>query len=172
MPKLFTAIDLPDPVKTALARLQPAPAAGVRIVKPDQMHVTLHFFGDIDLDRIVALLQTVRVPSFDLALRGVGQFPSAQNSTTLWAGVEVGAGLRTLHDAIGAAIVAGGLPKEARSYNPHITLARCEAGTSSSLSTDFHGASFRVSSFELYSSTMVDGVPHYRREREFLLTPV
>lgn len=176
MPKLFTAIDLPEAAKTALARLQPAPIPGTRLVKQDQMHVTLHFFGDVDVDRISAALLKVRATPFELALKGVGQFPSAENSTTLWAGVEKGPGLLALHDAIGAAIAADGFKKEQRPYNPHLTLARCESGTPPQHSQEFcskHAAflvqEIPVSTFWLYASTMVDGIPTYQRVKAFEL---
>jgi len=178
MPKLFTAIELPEPARAALASLQPPPTPGTRIVTPDQMHVTLHFFGEADVDRVAAPLVKVRVPPFELTLRGVGRFASAENTTTLWAGVEKGPGLLALHEAVGAAIVDAGFRKEQRPYNPHITLARCEAGTPARLPEEFCSkhATFAlpavpVSAFWLYSSTLIDGIPRYQRVRAFELTP-
>jgi hypothetical protein len=45
--RLFIAIDLPDDVRRRLARLVAAAPPGVRPTRPGQMHLTLHFLGDV-----------------------------------------------------------------------------------------------------------------------------
>ncbi len=138
------------------------------------MHLTLHFLGEAEIPRISGAIQQVLFSRFEVTLAGVGQFPSAGGSVTLWAGVRESASLQQLHDAVADALGATGFKKEARPYNPHITLARGEAGFSSAVVAEFLSkhASFelpwvRVSGFSLYSSVSVDGVPSYRREGTF-----
>src|SRR5688572_15732763 len=128
MPKLFVALDLPADARAALVRLQPPSMSGIRLPDPGQMHLTLHYLGEADLDRISASLQTVDVPAFALTLEGVGQFPSAGGTLTLWAGVRVTPGLSNLHAAIATALAGEKFRREDRPYTPHVTLARCEAG--------------------------------------------
>ncbi|PYL20822.1 MAG: hypothetical protein DMF44_14210, partial [Verrucomicrobia bacterium] len=44
--RLFVAIDLPDSTRQLLADLDPH-IRGVRWTEPEQMHLTLGFFGDV-----------------------------------------------------------------------------------------------------------------------------
>src|SRR5262249_14784069 len=118
MPKLFVAIDLPSSVTAALVRIQPSAMTGIRLVEPSQMHVTLHYLGEADIERIAAALQAVIAPSFPLAIEGVGQFPSADGAVTLWAGVRQSPELLGLHAAVASALARQFRP-ESRPYAPH-----------------------------------------------------
>ena len=53
--RLFIAIDLPKPVSWRLGRLLVQPPRGVRAVKPAQLHLTLHFLGDVEDESRTAL---------------------------------------------------------------------------------------------------------------------
>jgi 2'-5' RNA ligase len=170
MPRLFVAIGLPDAVATEVARIRPPRTPGVRLTEPGQMHVTLHFLGEADVERTAAALRSVTVASFRLDLAGVGQFPSADGAVTLWAGVREGPELLALHTAVAAALAGEGFRPEVRPFAPHITLARCE-GEAARFADEFlaQHAGFSlpgvpVEKFGLYSSERFDGVPAYRRE--------
>ena len=171
MPRLFTAIALPPAVTQALADLQPSPAPGVRPVVPAQMHVTLHFIGEAEIECVAALLQKVAVPPCAVLVSGVGQFG---RGSVLWAGVDAQPALLQLHAVIGQALAAGGIAVEARPYRPHITLARCKPHASANLVPNFldsHAAlrlpSVTATRFALYSSTPSVSGPRYRVERWF-----
>ena len=123
MPRLFTALDLPPATAHELTAIQPAPAPNLRLVPPDQMHITLNFIGDADTDHIATALATVTAAPFQLDLRGVGHFQSASGAVTLWAGVELCAERLRLHAAVGAALAGVGFEPESRPYPPHVSLA-------------------------------------------------
>ena len=53
--RLFIAVDLPEPVRRRLARLVADAPNGVRPVRPEQIHLTLHFIGDTDDAAVAAL---------------------------------------------------------------------------------------------------------------------
>lgn len=176
MPRLFVAVDLPAAVAAKLARNQPPPMAGIRRVEPSQMHLTLHYIGEANIEPMAAALREVAVPAFSLALEGVGQFHSAGKAVTLWAGVRYSAELLELHAAIAAALAVAGYRPEARRYSPHITLARCKPLVPAGVVAEFlvrHAAfalpGVPVAAFGLYSSTLVGDAPVYRRERAFPL---
>lgn len=181
MPKIFVALDLPAELTRQLTALQPPPAPGIRLVEPDQMHLTLHFIGEVEqtlADRMAAVLQTVAVPAFSVVVEGVGEFPSTDGATTLWAGIRENAGLRQLHSAIGQALEHVGFQPEARPYTPHLTLARCASPVPrevvSGFLTQHQDVSLTrvpITHFSLWSSVWQSGVPVYRREREYLLRP-
>ena len=176
MPKLFVAVDLPAAVTGELALLQPPRTSGVRLAKRSQMHLTLHYIGKAGVVRIADALQTVMVPAFTLAFEGVGQFPSAGGTVTLWTGVRENPELLGLHAAVAAALAGEGFRPEARPYTPHVTLARCGPAVPARVADEFlamnEGFSLSdipVAGFGLYSSAPVGGVPVYRRERSFEL---
>lgn len=123
--RAFVAIDLPDPVRDALERLQEAMPLG-RPVDPGQMHLTLAFLGEQPDDLIEAAhhaLEGVRFPAFGLQVAGLGTFGDRQPAV-LWAGVREAGPVRALHDRILPALHGAGLVIERRRFRPHVTLAR------------------------------------------------
>lgn len=176
MPKLFVAIDLPEAAKSAIVRLQPSPRPGLRLPAPSQMHLTLHYLGELDLARISSTLRRVETPAFAVDLRGVGRFDSPDGSVTLWAGILRSPQLLTLHALCASALAREGFLPEARAYTPHVTVARFGAGAAGSEvdrflagHADFALHGLQVTEFGLYSSALVDGAPVYRREQAFPL---
>jgi len=176
--RLFVAADLPDSLIEALQRVQPGPQAGVRLLDADQLHLTLHFIGDADLEQIHGALPSRRFPAVRLGLERVGQFASSGGSTTLWAGVRETPQLLALHAEVSAALSTLGVQPEAKRFAPHITLARCESSVPAQVAADFvrRHASVSVPAVQLTqvsvtSSEFVRDVPRYRRERSYLLAP-
>lgn len=179
MSRLFVAIPLPDDVLAQLVRLRPRPVSGLRLVRSDQLHVTLHFIGDGDVAPTCDALQAVSATAFQMTLAGVGKFPPHGKPTVLWAGVQVSPELRQLHTAVGTALNAIGFTPESRPYAPHITLARCGHKVPSDVVNEFleehHAFShppIAVSEFRLYSSTTTDEGPIYHCERAYQLPVV
>jgi len=179
MPKLFVAVDLPAATTAELVLIQPSRTAGVRLAEPGQMHLTLQFLGEADVERPAAALRAVAFPAFSLAFEGVGQFPSAGGTVTLWAGVREDSTLLDLTVAVATALAGEGFRPEARRYTPHITLARCGPEVPGNVVDEFLGrhAAFSlpavpVVGFGLYSSAFVGENPVYRCECSFpLLVP-
>jgi 2'-5' RNA ligase len=136
MPRLrtFIAVELSSSV-TARAgelihRLRVA-AAQVNWVRTQQMHLTLKFLGDVpdvdtpDICRVTADVAAQFEP-FEITFRGVGAFPTAEHPRTIWIGIEDGRDeLVALHAALEAALHRElGFPKEARRFQPHLTIGR------------------------------------------------
>src|SRR5687768_16177431 len=130
--RLFVAVDLPDDVKNALESLR-SDVPGATWVKRQALHLTLQFLGDPipseRLSEITSALETVRVPPFDMQLKGVGRFPSnvRQSARVLWAGVAPNPTLTGLHWQVTQAMSSIGFSAEDRQFSPHITLARFKA---------------------------------------------
>lgn len=101
----------------------------VRVVRREQLHVTLKFLGDIDealapefaerLSRSYAAAE-----AFDWTLRGIGAFPSPARPSVVWAGAEDGGRFVSLAEAAEEACESLGFAREARPFHPHVTLAR------------------------------------------------
>jgi RNA 2',3'-cyclic 3'-phosphodiesterase len=133
--RAFIAIALPGEVKALLSdtgrRLAAEVAAGaVRWVRPEAMHLTLRFLGDLVVDRLpqigVALDQTVMGrKSFSLKLGQLGCFPNPKRPRVIWAGIAGDeAELQALKGALDGLLEPLGWPAETKAFQPHLTLGR------------------------------------------------
>jgi 2'-5' RNA ligase len=131
----FVAIELTDQLKAQLTSVQEslkgeAAVDRVRWVKPEGIHLTLQFLGDVPADRVKEISVAVAdgcwsVHPFDLAFAGLGCFPSASRPNVLWVGVEGDTDiLAGLQGSIQARLARLGYPPEKRKYTPHLTLGR------------------------------------------------
>lgn len=158
--RLFVAVDLPPPLARRLAGTVPA-ASGVKRVRPELIHLTLHFLGDVREGVIPALcraLDQVRAAPFTLELSRRGRFPPRGPARVLWVGLAASPALESLHAACGRAIAAVGLPLESRPFTPHVTLARLTEAAGRRIAEAFLGAerdppaAFPVERVILYAS--------------------
>lgn len=130
MIRLFTALGLPEDLRTRLTALQGG-IDSARWVAPQNLHITLRFIGEVAGDRahdIVAALDAIRTGAFPVTVSGAGRFGSADRTRALWAGVERTDALAALQEKIDRALINTGLPPEGRKYTPHVTLARFGGG--------------------------------------------
>jgi len=179
--RLFTAIDLPPAVAWRLGRPLVDPPRGVRPVPTAQVHLTLHFLGDVDdgmRAAVAAALARLRPEAFTVVIRGGGVFPPRGRPTVLWAGVADSAPLAALHATVGAAVAACGLPVESRPYVPHVTLARLAPAVPRAWlgrvrdALDALGSEpLPVDRFHLYRSRRRDGTTVHEVEATFPLVP-
>lgn len=123
----FIAIGFADFIRDSLgeimAKLPPAP--GIKPVPPRNIHMTLHFLGDIEgkpLERTVELLREIagETPAFTIDLQNLGQFPARGVPKTLWLGMKASPELRALAEKIKERVPYG----DGKPFSPHITLAR------------------------------------------------
>jgi 2'-5' RNA ligase len=130
----FIAIELPDEVKSALAQLQTQLKTGkqlpVKWVDPYSIHLTLKFLGNIDLNKIREVTGAMEaaaqgISPFKLEIKDLGVFPNLKRVRVVWVGVsgEV-AQLSQLQQRTESNLVPLGFAREARSFTPHLTLAR------------------------------------------------
>jgi 2'-5' RNA ligase len=134
--RAFVAVLLPDDVRRRLAatiaELGPR-APGLAWVRAESLHLTLRFLGELPPEALGGVREAVRAAAtrsgpFTVALGGLGGFPSPRAPRVVWAGVTAGAAeLGVLHAALEAALIAQGIPGEARAFHPHVTLARARA---------------------------------------------
>lgn len=131
--RLFWAINLPEPVKDRLFRIQEqlkGAGADAKWVERENLHLTVQFLGDVEASRITDLVTAVegslgQKSTFSVGLGSLGVFPDYKRPRVLWVGVQRGAeGLQEIHRAVGGAMTTIGFPPEGRSFSPHLTLAR------------------------------------------------
>jgi 2'-5' RNA ligase len=125
MPRLFTAIEVPDDIRDELHRLR-LPLPGARWLKPESYHVTLRFAGDVTngvAKEFAANLASIEMDSFELRISGLGAF-GGDDPHSIWAGVEPQPRLEELARSHEKAARNAGLAPETRVFRPHVTLAR------------------------------------------------
>jgi 2'-5' RNA ligase len=132
--RLFAAIEVPEAVQDRIARAAALLAeAGWRAkwVNPLGTHLTLKFYGEVDVARLPALKQALQcaaapVAAFQVEAKGAGMFPNPRRPRVLWLGVQ-GGGLSTLtrlQTAVEHVSADIGFSPEVRAYHPHLTVAR------------------------------------------------
>ncbi len=174
MPRLFTGLEIPDAQRTYLSSLRGS-LHGARWIDPESYHITLRFIGDIDnrqaRDIENALSEIMRDPLeivlTDLAIFG-GEKPHA-----IIASVKPTRALLELQYENERILREAGLPKEARKFTPHVTLARLrgtgvmEVAGYLSTRQAFHVQSFTASGFALYSAKPSTGGGPYIIEASY-----
>jgi RNA 2',3'-cyclic 3'-phosphodiesterase len=102
---------------------------GASWVGAQNLHLTLHFLGEVEEARL-ASLQGALAPALDIApprigLGPWGVFPPAGSPRVIWAAITSGtAELAHAHEVIGSRLRAAGIATEARPFSPHLTIAR------------------------------------------------
>jgi RNA 2',3'-cyclic 3'-phosphodiesterase len=174
MPRLFTALELPQSVRLNLSLIR-APINGAKWVEAENMHITLRFAGNIDertADDFAGRLRDIRAEPLAITIAGVGAF-AGREARVLWAGVDGGTGLERLYRANERAARAAGLEPDPRGFKPHVTLARAR-GVRPHLAARFleeNGAlkleAFVATRFVLLSARPGSGGPPYALEEAF-----
>jgi 2'-5' RNA ligase len=136
--RAFIAVELPARAREALGSiahdLHALAPAGVRWVRPEGIHLTLKFLGDIRFESIGPVSQAMSrcaasaVP-FDLILGELGAFPSLKAPRVVWIGLG-GAldALLGLQVSLEDELEALGHAREGRPFSPHLTLGRTREG--------------------------------------------
>jgi 2'-5' RNA ligase len=167
MKRIFIAIDLPEEHRERLSEYSETGLPGCRRTKPDQLHLTLRFAGNMSEESITLLkekLNRAAVRGFTLTFSATGFFPNDRYPRVFWIGVDPCELLTELQFNVEAAVTEAGVPEENRKFVPHITLARLKPGSGAQESVPLLrkqlrpmiGESFIVNSFRLYSSTVTD----------------
>ncbi|MDB5294213.1 MAG: 2-5 ligase [Phycisphaerales bacterium] len=187
--RLFLAIPLPDAARDALAAAVARAEADeasrgrdplARWVRPDNLHVTLRFLGDVDepMARAIAadLLRLPRPGVIELHADGPLFFPPRGSVRVIAAGLggdvdRVG----QLHAGIAAVCDAYPVERDDRPYRPHVTLGRARRGVSIDRRraaglpgiADLPRVAFAAAEFVLYESRLLPGGPAYAAVERF-----
>jgi RNA 2',3'-cyclic 3'-phosphodiesterase len=165
--RLFVAVSVPRPQREALD----AAVAGLRDDLPgarwtplDNQHVTLKFLGSTPAELFADVAAAVtssaesHAPS-EIALAGLGAFPSNRRARVLWAGIDDPESLlRSLAASLDRAMEPLGYSIEKRPFTPHLTLARFKqparvTGILRELDPDW-ASPWTVEAVELYQSRL------------------
>lgn len=130
--RTFIAIEISPGVHKRLAEAQDrlrAARCAVKWVKPELIHLTLRFLGDIEDDALGGLEQLLasaveEVDPFELTVSGLGAFPERGAPRVVWAGVQDAGSLTVLHSRIEAGVRRLGFEPDDHPFAPHLTVGR------------------------------------------------
>ena len=143
--RLFLAADLDAAARASVAeavtrfrdsseRDHPGCTRDVRWVDARNLHLTLHFLGEVDEGRLPSLTEAI-APALDLeppriGLAGWGVFPPKAPAKVIWVGVSEGAGaLDCAHRVLADRLRSAGVAIEPRPFSPHLTVGRVRAAS-------------------------------------------
>jgi 2'-5' RNA ligase len=187
--RLFVAVDLDATARSAIAAEQKRVAealgdarSSVKWVKPDHMHLTLVFLGEVPDATAPAVVEAINRPvagrPFAIVFQELGVFPSHGGPRALWIGVADGAGdLTELQRTLAQRVADLGIALESRPFHPHLTLGRWRQSRPSDrrrvLAAARPGAIARVavSGATLYHSRISSAGPTYTALARANLTP-
>jgi 2'-5' RNA ligase len=181
MSRYFLALPLPESVRERLAAARPPKLPGIKLVRPDQMHVTLHFLGELephDLHAAKRSLQDIKELRTSFNIAGVGAFPEDRPPRVIWAGIEQNPLLEQLYQKVGETLQqATNFQPEERTFSPHVTLARVKRRLRREQLQDYwdEQRDLRIREipadrFVLYESLFSDGRMQYREEASWELS--
>lgn len=132
--RCFIAIEPPDEAIDALWNLREElrdelGETAFRWVSRPHLHITLHFLGDVDSERIDTLSGAMNAACascerFVLDATCVGCFPNNRRARVVWAGFADTSTASELHRQLADELRARDFPVEDRAFTPHVTLAR------------------------------------------------
>ena len=184
--RVFLALDLGSEVRGRLGELErelrPL-ARRARWVRPEGLHLTLRFFGEVPAEGVESLAAHLSeafagLPAYALEFRGCGVFPDRGNPRVLWVGVpNPPPALFDLQSRAESVARALGFAPERRRFEPHLTVARFrgpERGVDSILSS-CRGRDFGRTPIDdavLFESRLSPAGPSYLRLRVYPLSRV
>ena len=133
--RTFIAVEIPDKIISSIAKVQEDIKTfgfKIRWVRPERIHLTLKFLGDIEaadtenVGRAVCEAATGVTP-LSLQAKGLGVFPGIRRPRVVWAGItgqlET---LRWLQETLDENLAGIGFPREKRPFKGHLTLGRIQ----------------------------------------------
>ena len=132
--RTFVAIELDDDTKAhiaaAIETLRQKRIDNLRLVRPEGVHLTLKFLGDIEVSQVPQVADAMRHAAsrqtpFSLTLGAPGVFPNTNRARVLWIGLdgEIKA-LKSLQAGVEEALTSVGFAAERQPFNPHLTIGR------------------------------------------------
>lgn len=177
--RAFLAVEPSDAVRQAIGRLlhrlKDLPGR-VSWVRPENVHLTLRFLGDVDRLFVHTYIERIApdiaefIP-FTARIRGLGAFPNPRRPSVIWVGLETdGDALHRLQQVAENAARSLGLEPEMRRFVPHLTLGRIRRAVPGLDLRDvvlkeqgFDGGAFEIGSVALFSSELSpQGARHTR----------
>jgi len=174
--RIFIALELSDEIKGELSRLEgrlKEARADIKWAKPENIHLTLKFLGDIEESNIEEIKNALGGISssekpFEISLFKLGAFPSLNQPRVIWAGIDKGCSeAENIAARVADALKKIGFPKEERPFSAHLTLGRVKSGKNKAglkdmlASLEVRPKSCVINKITLFQSTLAPNGPIY-----------
>ncbi len=134
MVRTFIAVDIDsDEIISKLVEIQRRIAASgalMKLVEPENIHITLYFLGEVPEERITLIRNIVEncsenINEFEIHITRLGAFPKPTKPRVIWAGISTGGEILTqIANCLRDKLPRHGFRREDKEFHPHITLAR------------------------------------------------
>ena len=139
----------------------------LKAVDTGHLHLTVKFLGETPwtvLPEVTAVIEAEvrQLASFQAEITGLGAFPDARRARVVWCGLSPNGPLPELAARLNDRLGELGFPREQRTFQPHVTLARVKGRPPRGLASvlDQHEAT-------TFGGQLIDRVVFYQSE----LTP-
>lgn len=133
--RLFVAVRIPEPIKAEVEKAQDQLRRAVkggasRWTSRDQFHLTLKFLGNVEVQRVEALGEALRIACgafapLQLQAERLGFFPDARRPRVVWVGIhDLGGQLERLQGAVEKAAREFTAEESEKRFTGHVTLGR------------------------------------------------
>lgn len=101
----------------------------IKWVNPDNVHITLKFFGETPEEKIPGINKaltaaSIGVEPFSIRIENTGIFGSSYRPKVIWFGIEDGGAISTLAGKIFGELEKAGWENDRQNFVPHLTIAR------------------------------------------------
>ncbi len=132
----FLAFDIEtDKVLARLAAAQKLlvqTGADLKLVEPQNIHITIRFLGNIApaiIEQIFEEMKQVQFTPFKVQLKGLGAFPNPNYARVIWAGITTGTDqLKNVFSQLEPRLRDLGFNPDSKGFSPHLTVARVRSG--------------------------------------------
>ena len=156
--------------------------ADVKLVEPQNIHITIRFLGNITpemIEKIFEEMKKVQFTPFNVQIKGLGAFPNPKYPRVVWAGITTCADqLKSVFSQLEPRLRSLGFTPDHKGFSPHLTIARVRSGRNKQQLAEFitenanyEFGSFTVKCLRLKKSTLTPKGPVYSTLKEFCPQP-
>lgn len=181
--RVFLAFDINRDIKeeaNSIIKTLKKSGGSVRWVKPENMHFTIKFFGEIsaeDVENIDNIINKHKknFKTFSIKVSGIDTFPPLpKNPRVVWAGIENFEDLKTIYKTLTDDFQKIGFPEEHREFKPHLTLGRVKntngiSGLKKAVekNKEYYFGEMEVRELVLYKSELTPKGPIYTELKKY-----
>ncbi len=145
----------------------------VRWIRPENIHLTMKFLGDISTSKTREVAETMKAicsntTPFSINLASTGVFPNLRRPRILWVGLDGDIHeLSNFRDSIETGLKACGIDQDRKPFIPHVTVARIKGRPPSKeklsqfIRSRLAPAATRCTAIHFYSSRLTPSGPVY-----------
>lgn len=131
--RIFLAVEIEPYWHKKIAQIRPQLDAlnlpDCRMIPGEKLHITIHFWADIDLAQIKTIIDCTQQTcddfrAFTVALNDIVVFPSERKPRVIAVKIEQDGMLQALRRKLSEKYTVNGVSVEERTFKPHISIAR------------------------------------------------